>query len=222
MLVGRMVRWRARATRPSRRAREFVMATIVTGEQYMKIDGKLHDIKRQLRQNGGYPHDPERLNRMLQAVVDGHLEFMDDERESYSLESDLVVDRLLTVLSGGGKITENVGLRLRSISDLEVVPFLRDKNIGDAVGGEEMRRRAVVLRATLGFLDAVFVLRKATEIPRGMSKEFAFTGTVLVNHDGAAKVACLRQIGWRWHFIWRDLQGSWFSHDHVARIKVAA
>jgi len=47
------------------------MATIVTGEQYMGIDGKLYDIKRQLRQKDGYPFDLRRLDRALQAIVEG-------------------------------------------------------------------------------------------------------------------------------------------------------
>jgi hypothetical protein len=47
-------------------SKEFVMANdIVTGEQYMELDGKLPEIKRQIRQRGGYPHDLERLSRAL-------------------------------------------------------------------------------------------------------------------------------------------------------------
>ena len=45
------------------------MATIVTGDQYREIDGKLFEIKRQLRQKEGYPFSPVYLDRALQAIV---------------------------------------------------------------------------------------------------------------------------------------------------------
>jgi hypothetical protein len=47
------------------------MATRVEGEQYYKIDGQLAEIKRQLRQKGGYPHDPKKLSGALQACIEG-------------------------------------------------------------------------------------------------------------------------------------------------------
>lgn len=50
------------------------MATIVKGDLYEAIDGKLHEIKRQVRQSGGYPYEPERLDLALQAIVEGRFE----------------------------------------------------------------------------------------------------------------------------------------------------
>ena len=47
------------------------MATKVAGETYFDIDGQLHEIKRQLRQPNGYPFDPQLLQRMLQAAIEG-------------------------------------------------------------------------------------------------------------------------------------------------------
>lgn len=47
------------------------MTTIVTGEQYYDLDGKLGEIKRQLRQRGGYPFDIEALEKHLQDAVEG-------------------------------------------------------------------------------------------------------------------------------------------------------
>lgn len=43
----------------------------VTGDQYYALDGKLLEIKRQLRQNGGYPFDPQQLDAALQAIIEG-------------------------------------------------------------------------------------------------------------------------------------------------------
>ncbi len=47
------------------------MATIVAGDMYVKLDGQLHEIKRQIRQPNGYPFDPEKLSDGLQALVEG-------------------------------------------------------------------------------------------------------------------------------------------------------
>lgn len=43
----------------------------VTGEQYFSIDGRMMEIKRQLRLKSGSPIDPELLLSALQAIVDG-------------------------------------------------------------------------------------------------------------------------------------------------------
>ena len=46
------------------------MAIKVTGEQYYDLDGQLAEIKRQLRQSCGYPHDPTELKRRLQEIIE--------------------------------------------------------------------------------------------------------------------------------------------------------
>lgn len=50
------------------------MATFVNGDLYEKLDGKLYEIKRQIRQKEGYPFDPERLALSLQAIIEGRFE----------------------------------------------------------------------------------------------------------------------------------------------------
>ncbi|MCX6718123.1 MAG: hypothetical protein NTY81_00765 [Candidatus Staskawiczbacteria bacterium] len=47
------------------------MGIVLTGDQYFNVDGKLAEIKRQMRQPGGYPYDPEGLNKFLQRAVEG-------------------------------------------------------------------------------------------------------------------------------------------------------
>lgn len=44
---------------------------IVTGDQYKDLDGQLFELKRQLRQPGGYPHDPALLKDGLQTLIEG-------------------------------------------------------------------------------------------------------------------------------------------------------
>ncbi len=45
--------------------------TPVTGDLYYEIDGKLMEIKRQLRQKKGYPFNPYYLRLLLQSVIEG-------------------------------------------------------------------------------------------------------------------------------------------------------
>lgn len=48
----------------------------VSGDLYWELDGKLWEIKRQLRQPSGYPFDPGKLNDALQWVIEG--KFMEE------------------------------------------------------------------------------------------------------------------------------------------------
>lgn len=43
----------------------------VAGDRYFDIDGKLHEITRQLRQRGGYPFDLDLLEQRLQDLIEG-------------------------------------------------------------------------------------------------------------------------------------------------------
>jgi hypothetical protein len=47
------------------------MSKILTGDQYVELDGKLAEIKRQMRQPDGYPFDPEKLSAFLQRAIEG-------------------------------------------------------------------------------------------------------------------------------------------------------
>lgn len=61
------------------------MATIVTGEQSIRIGNKLAEIQRQLYlQRGGYPYDPDILDSFLQRVVEG--KFNDQQTASQLLQ----------------------------------------------------------------------------------------------------------------------------------------
>lgn len=46
----------------------------VTGDIYMRIDGRLHEIKSQIRNKNGYRFDPEVLEKALQRIVEGVLQ----------------------------------------------------------------------------------------------------------------------------------------------------
>lgn len=51
----------------------------VAGDLYYEIDGQLLEIKRQLRQHGGYPCDPRDLRDALQDIIEGR--FADQKTE---------------------------------------------------------------------------------------------------------------------------------------------
>ena len=48
----------------------------VTGDQYKKVDRRMMEIKRQLRQRGGSPLDPELVADVLQEFIDGKLKMI--------------------------------------------------------------------------------------------------------------------------------------------------
>lgn len=48
------------------------MTIKVTGDLYEKLDGKLFEIKRQIRQHDGYPFDPKALDNFLQKAIEGN------------------------------------------------------------------------------------------------------------------------------------------------------
>jgi len=50
------------------------MSIKLTGDQYIDLDGKLAEIKRQMRQQSGYPYDPGKLNTFLQRAIEGKWE----------------------------------------------------------------------------------------------------------------------------------------------------
>jgi len=70
------------------------MATKVSGEQYYGLDGQLLEIKRQLRQEDGYPFDPEELKNYLQTAIEGR--FRGSRKRS---------NKFLWLISGGVSLT---------------------------------------------------------------------------------------------------------------------
>jgi hypothetical protein len=73
------------------------MTTKVTGDQYEKLDAKLFEIKRQIRQKGGYPYDVNTLEKSLQLLIEG--KFPESAQEKKWSERDGVIH--FTVVSDG-------------------------------------------------------------------------------------------------------------------------
>lgn len=67
------------------------MATIVTSDQYVEVDGRLYEIKRQLRQKDGYPFNIARLAAALQALIEGRFDAIGGQFPSLTLVGTVVV-----------------------------------------------------------------------------------------------------------------------------------
>lgn len=57
----------------------------VAGDLYWKLDGQLWEIKRQLRQSGGYPFDPAALKRHLHTAIEGKFAVIGHESKQWSV-----------------------------------------------------------------------------------------------------------------------------------------
>lgn len=120
----------------------------------------------------------------------------------------------------GWKLLENVGRRINSISDLELVSFLKSGE--DYINGEEMLRRARELDANYSQEDAEWLLEHQNEIPVEMRKYYiVFTGTVWQGSYGYLRVPCLYWFEndrcWCLNFPW--LGDGWYSFDRLPRLR---
>lgn len=180
------------------------MAQRVAGDLYHDLDGQLNEIKRQLRQNSGYPFDPMALKRHLQKAVEGKFD---------GVAPAFVYDKA----KDGWTLIENTPRRITSVRDLELVPFLKK---GESyVNGEEMVRRArVEFDANYGQEDAEYVLEHEAEIPEEFRSYYlVFSGTVWQDSHGDRDVQYLHWRGRRWYLYWRLLGNDWDSSDCLVR-----
>jgi len=134
--------------------KEIVMATQVTGDLYVELDGKLAEIKRQMRQPGGYPFDPEKLNKFLQRIVEGRF----DENQRWREEDGVIYFEVTSNGKTGPEwieYLESKGFRLSKwAKDVLLSPEFKPTN--------GVTYRIVVLKGTL-FTDSNRITRKIRE-----------------------------------------------------------
>ena len=183
------------------------MATIVKGDLYEQLDGKLFEIKRQIRQKGGYPHDPERLKGALQAVVEGR----------FDTSTIITVNRSRTFnpakFIGRGWTIEEEDERSLALTQVDLSAILLETTLKPSdngrVQGEEKLRR---LKASGHIRLDAMVLQTLWEnkhlIPESWKTKNAvyFDGTVLRRPFGSRCVLCLSWYGdeWNWYYDWLD------------------
>lgn len=102
------------------------------------------------------------------------------------------------------EIVEDVELSKFDIKNLSFISFL--ENGEDYIRGEEMRKRAVTLKANRGLADAKYLLDHQAEIPAKLrgKKYIVLPGTVLRDSNGYLCVPYLHWNGVRWvlSFFW--------------------
>ncbi len=96
----------------------------VTGEQYIRIDGKILELKRQLRQESGCPFDPEDFIDSLQCNIEGKFLKRDKKFSKRPLQ---VISQTsnLKLISGNSEINLEATDGSRFISEAE--PTFKDK-----------------------------------------------------------------------------------------------
>lgn len=187
------------------------MATIVTGDLYQKLDGKLNEIKRQMRQQGGYGFDPNRLDLALQAIIEGRFEAVGTVFPSVALALDLIPEY------NGKKceVVEDVAPSQFDVAKLKAVSFLKGEE--QIVRGKIMRKRAIELKGNLGLVDGKRLLAEQVQIPVELREYFiVLPGTLLRDHDGDLHVPCLCWDGDQWVLSFDWLDDDWDGSDRLA------
>lgn len=126
------------------------MAENVAGNIYYEIDGQLHEIKRQLRQRNGYPHNPAALKAALQRIVEGDLVLAHRDKNLESSQKAPKIERV--TIEGKDDIVAHLSRQGYRLATLEEVQNLIEKSIKCFDGGPY-----VVLKACGdGFDRAIF------------------------------------------------------------------
>lgn len=169
------------------------MATKVAGELYESITGQLFEIGRQLRQQSGYPFDPEKLKKHLQDVIEGCFEGW----WGWTLFKD--------------------SPSVVSVRELEIIPFLKEEE--ESITSEEMCRRASELGANFGQRQAEYLLKDRGWIPvRWQDFCLVFPGTAWRDSDGHhLYIPCLAWVGGQWCLLFRSYLYDWFPNDCLLR-----
>src|SRR3989344_1656623 len=194
--------WRVSTLNPAKREKgKIVMAPErVAGDLYVDIDGQFLEIKRQLRQKTGYPHDPMHLVEHLQAAIDGNLvdrKGRSSPKPLYArevLRDEGLSDRLFLVKDVGELPPDFV------IEKLEVVSFLHSGKVHDF--SKLMCKRALEFNANLGRRHAEYLLNHQEEIPvEWRAYHLVFPGTIWRDHPvrgyGNEGISVLRWDGKR-------------------------
>ncbi len=177
------------------------MATIVTGDMYEKLDGQLHELKRQIRQRGGYPHDPQSLVAGLQKLIDGNF------GTNISCSS---VDLSSAPFIPDGWSVEEHQKGGQFVWDPTKVRLHLDEGQTDRRYVEGHKLRKLISKKNpynANLLD--FLLKNGNQhlIPEEWKgKAVFFWGTIYRNSDGNLYVRYLywRSRRWYWDYYWLD------------------
>ncbi len=180
------------------------MTTQIVADEQDELDRKLGKFARQ--QNDWFRRvregslDPEEIAHAVQPIINrGAAVFKYDKRKN------------------GWKLLEHVPRGLTSVSDLELVPFLKSGE--SSIRGEELVRRSrLELNTNYGQEDAEWLLEHESEIPAEFRPFYlVFTGTVWGDAFGRRSVAYLYFFGERWLLFFYWLGGGFLSVVRLVR-----
>ena len=189
------------------------MATIVKGDLYERLEGKLYEIKRQIRQKEGYGFDPERLDLALQAITEGRFEAVGVQFPSLIYVPELILNGWSVAIING--VPQDVAPSQFDVGKLKPRSFLRGRE--SLIGGEEMRKRAPQFKANIGLSDGKRLLAEQDKIPpefRGFY--IPLPDTLLRGSDGSVHVPDLYFHGARWYLSFRWLGRDWDGRGRFA------
>ncbi len=224
------------------------MATKVTGDQYYDLDGQLAEIKRQLRQQGGYPYDPEKLKKCLQDAIEGRFErvvFMDRPKTipTKPFDSAVFLGEGWATWKGspdgdGLSGEEDVDPRGIALAEINISKLVFETNLkkGEkSIKGEEKLRRQKEMTGLIRHGGNTFLglwedyqANKENSIIEWLYRTYKITfldfmGQVLRGPYGDRSVLCLyRRSGGegRWDFHWLD--NDWSAGNSSACEQVSA
>ena len=203
------------------------MATKVAGDLYESITGQLFEIGRQLRQQNGYPFNPEELKRHLQSAIEGRF-FFDDSKKlllTKLFDPAKFLDKGWTTWKGpsdgdGLSGDEDVDPRSLAFSEIEVGKFLFETCLEEGekrIAGEEKFRRLKERPDFIRFGGNVFLAlwedyqaNKKSSILEWLYQTqkvsfMDFFGTILRGPHGSRIVLYLCRCDggrWRWSSGW--------------------
>lgn len=183
------------------------MAYVVKGDLYEQLDGKLFEIKRQIRQKGGYPYDPNKTLSALQAIIEGR----------FGDGSVLTINRSkpfdpAKFIGKGWTIEEqderSLALTQVTLADITLQTTLKESDNGRVQGEEKLRRLKAesLIRLDAGIFQALWENKSLIPESWKIKNAVYFDGTVLRNPNGYRYVLYLYWDGdrWRWHCNWLD------------------
>ena len=121
------------------------------------------------------------------------------------------------LIPDGWTVVDDVATADFNMKKFKIKKFLKKNE--SYISGEELRKRAIDLKANLGFKVLEYVLEHQSQIPEEFRNYWIyFTGTLLRRPDGVLCVACLYFDGDRWvlRFAWLD--DFFDSNDRLAII----
>ena len=197
---------------------------IVAGEVYYDLDGQLAEIKRQLRQQNGYPFDPVALKHYLQDAIEGRFSLGDFFRETGELTIDIPALPRPTIAKLQAKFPWIKSIE-RDTSPtgpvtLKLGTVLRPGE--ERINGDEYERRLLTqkLDIALGYQQWNWVFEHQSEYPdliAFLGKIYIdFPGLIVVRGDGSRHIPYLSQGGKRFAQSWYCLSYAFYRLGRVA------